>query len=87
MSATDLFDERYVSADEYVRLAGLQISGRSLQRWARSNEYLADRLGEVRLPGKLRYDRETAPRFREHWIAANLLWQRSRPLNGQAGAK
>ena len=62
--------ESGVSADEYCRLARLRITGRTLQNYCKRNPFLADRIGELRLPGLTQYDPKTASRFREHYAAA-----------------
>lgn len=58
----------YVPAAEYVSLAGLPISGRTLQRWCDDNPTLAEGVGEFSIPGKRLYDASTATSFREVWF-------------------
>lgn len=61
---------RFVSATVYCRLAGLPISGRTLQNACRSNPHLAERLGQLRLPGRTLYDGSTASAFARLWLSA-----------------
>lgn len=61
---------RYVTADVYLKKAGVTLSGRTLRRWCAANPYLAQGLGEIPAKGKNLYDGDTAPRFREIWIDA-----------------
>ena len=67
---TDPLPDSGVTADEYCRLARLRITGRTLQNYCRRNPFLADRIGELRLPGLTQYDPQTASRFRQHYAAA-----------------
>jgi hypothetical protein len=63
-------DPPYLNADDYCRLARLRIRGRTLQNHCKANPYLAERIGELRLPGKTSYDGRTARDFRKHFAAA-----------------
>jgi hypothetical protein len=63
-------DDSYVSADDYCRLARLRITGRTLQNHCKANPHLAERIGEIRWPGKTMYDARTARDFRRHFAAA-----------------
>lgn len=66
---------RFVTADEYVRLAGISLTGRSLRNWCARNRYLAEGLGEIRAPGKHLFDSSTAPNFRQIWIEAERKYR------------
>lgn len=70
-------DSSYLPADEYVRLARVRFSGRTLQRWCDHNPFLAERLGEIRMPRRRLYDGATARKFRDHWIAAEVELRRA----------
>ena len=61
---------RHVTADKYLKVAGISLTGRSLRRWCERNHFLADALGEIRTPGKCLYDTDTAPHFRRLWMEA-----------------
>lgn len=61
----------YDTADVYVQVASIQVSGRTLRRWCGDNPYLAEGLGRMKVPGKDLFDTRTAPRFREIWIDAD----------------
>lgn len=70
--------DSYVNADEYVRLARVRFTGRTLQRWCEQNPFLAERLREIRMPRQRLYDGGTAKHFRDHWIAAVAELRRAR---------
>jgi hypothetical protein len=71
-------DDFYVLADDYVRLARVRLSGRTLQRWCDQNPFLAERLREIKFPRRRLYDGRTAKDFRRHWMAAEVELRRGR---------
>lgn len=71
-------DDFYVIADDYVRLARVRFTGRTLQRWCDENPFLAERLREIKMPRRRLYDGRTAKYFRDHWIAAEAELRRAR---------
>lgn len=70
-------EDFYIIADEYVRLARVRFSGRTLQRWCDQNPFLAERLREIKMPRRRLYDGRTAKDFRNHWIAAEAEFRRA----------
>jgi hypothetical protein len=70
MKAPPREDPIYVSAARYCVLAGVQLSARTLQNYCRQNPWLAERLGELRWPGRTLFDSRTAADFRRHFVAA-----------------
>jgi hypothetical protein len=66
----DIPTRDFDTADVYVGVASIQVSGRTLRRWCDDNPYLAEGIGRMKLPGKDLFDTRTASRFREIWIDA-----------------
>lgn len=69
--------DQFVTAKEYIRLARIPMSGRTLQRWCDDNPFLGPMLREMRTPRRRLFDGRTAPDFRQHWIAAQAELRRA----------
>lgn len=74
----EVTDPQFVSAERFVELARINVTGRTLQRWCDDNPFLAERLREIRTKKRRFYDGATAKRFRDHWIASEVEHRRAR---------